>query len=97
MRVLFTAQDSQTIRDAFGRAKPNTEYSRLYAAAVARRAARVEAGNVDDRHGAAARLHRKASRRPLRAREGREPAAGILADLVGAAGAAPGMKEHEPS
>jgi DNA topoisomerase-3 len=37
MRVLFTAQDSQTIRDAFGRAKPNTEYARLYAAAVARR------------------------------------------------------------
>ena len=27
MRVLFTAQDSQTIRDAFGRAKPNTEYA----------------------------------------------------------------------
>ena len=39
MRVLFTAQDSQTIRDAFGRAKPNSEYSRLYAAAVARRQA----------------------------------------------------------
>src|SRR5882757_5915349 len=39
MRVLFTAQDSQTIRDAFGRAKPNTEYERLYAAAVARRQA----------------------------------------------------------
>lgn len=39
MRVLFTAQDSQTIRDAFDRAKPNTEYSRLYAAAVARRQA----------------------------------------------------------
>ena len=39
MRVLFTAQDSRTIRDAFGRAKPNTEYSRLYAAAVARRQA----------------------------------------------------------
>ena len=39
MRVLFTAQDPQTIRDAFGRAKPNTEYSRLYAAAVARRQA----------------------------------------------------------
>src|SRR6202022_1318108 len=37
MRVLFTAQDSQTIRDAFGRAKPNSEYARLYAAAVARR------------------------------------------------------------
>src|SRR2546429_787388 len=37
MRVLFTAQDSQTIRDAFGQAKPNTEYARLYAAAVARR------------------------------------------------------------
>ena len=39
MRVLFTAQDQQTIRDAFGRAKPNTEYARLYAAAVARRQA----------------------------------------------------------
>ncbi len=39
MRVLFTAQDSQTIRDAFGQAKPNAEYSRLYAAAVARRQA----------------------------------------------------------
>src|SRR6202790_1455428 len=39
MRVLFTAQDSQTIRDAFDRAKPNTEYARLYAAAVARRQA----------------------------------------------------------
>ena len=37
MRVLFTAQDSQTIRDAFARAKPNTEYARLYAAAVVRR------------------------------------------------------------
>jgi DNA topoisomerase-3 len=39
MRVLFTAQDQQTIRDAFGRAKPNIEYARLYAAAVARRQA----------------------------------------------------------
>ena len=39
MRVLFTAQDSQTIRDAFGNAKPNSEYARLYAAAVARRQA----------------------------------------------------------
>ena len=39
MRVLFTAQDSQTIRDAFVRAKPNAEYARLYAAAVARRQA----------------------------------------------------------
>src|SRR3954471_7902980 len=39
MRVLFTAQDPQTIRDAFGKAKPNSEYSRLYAAAVARRQA----------------------------------------------------------
>ena len=39
MRVLFTAQDAQTIRDAFGRAKPNKEYARLYAAAVARRQA----------------------------------------------------------
>jgi hypothetical protein len=33
MRVLFTAQDQQTIRDAFGQAKPNAEYARLYAAA----------------------------------------------------------------
>ncbi len=39
MRVLFTAQDPQTIRDAFGRAKPNAEYALLYAAAVARRQA----------------------------------------------------------
>src|SRR5580692_9866823 len=39
MRVLFTAQDSQAIRDAFGRAKPNAEYAPLYAAAVARRQA----------------------------------------------------------
>src|SRR6516164_3080269 len=39
MRVLFTAQDPQTIRDAFVRAKPNAEYARLYAAAVARRQA----------------------------------------------------------
>ena len=39
MRVMFTAQDQQTIRDAFGRAKPNAEYARLYAAAVARRQA----------------------------------------------------------
>src|SRR5271165_1646208 len=39
MRVLFTAQDSQTIRDAFARAKPNAEYASLYAAAVARQQA----------------------------------------------------------
>jgi len=39
MRVLFTAQDSQTIRNAFSQAKPNSEYARLYAAAVARRQA----------------------------------------------------------
>src|SRR3954451_13778494 len=39
MRVLFTAQDQQTIREAFGRARPNAEYSRLYAAAVGRRQA----------------------------------------------------------
>src|ERR1700674_2630899 len=39
MRVLFTAQDSQTIRTAFDRAKPNTEYAHLYSAAVARRQA----------------------------------------------------------
>ncbi len=39
LRVLFTAQDTQTIRDAFSQAKPNAEYARLYAAAVARRQA----------------------------------------------------------
>jgi hypothetical protein len=39
MRVMFTAQDPQTIRDAFARARPNAEYARLYAAAVARRQA----------------------------------------------------------
>ena len=39
MRVMFTAQDSQTIRDAFGLAKPNIDYASLYAAAVARRQA----------------------------------------------------------
>ena len=39
MRVMFTAQDPKTIRDAFGRARPNTEHARLYAAAVARRQA----------------------------------------------------------
>ena len=38
-RVLFTAQDSQTIRGAFDRAKPNSEYAKLYAAGVARRQA----------------------------------------------------------
>jgi DNA topoisomerase-3 len=39
LRVLFTAQDAQTIRQSFDRAKPNSEYARLYAAAVARRQA----------------------------------------------------------
>jgi DNA topoisomerase-3 len=39
MRVIFTAQDPQTIRDAFARARPNADYARLYAAAVARRQA----------------------------------------------------------
>ena len=34
MRVLFTAQDAQTIRHAFARAKPNFEYARLYNSAV---------------------------------------------------------------
>ncbi len=38
-RVMFTAQDPQTIRDAFTRARPNGDYARLYAAAVARRQA----------------------------------------------------------
>jgi hypothetical protein len=42
MRVLFTAQDSQTIRDAFGRAKPNSEYARPL-----RRRRRAPAGRPD--------------------------------------------------
>ena len=36
---MFTAQDPQTIRDAFAAAKPNAEYASLYAAAVARQQA----------------------------------------------------------
>ena len=39
MRVMFTAQDPQTIREAFAAAKPNSEYARLYGAAVARQQA----------------------------------------------------------
>ena len=39
MRVMFTAQDPKTIRDAFGRTRPNAEHAPLYAAAVARRQA----------------------------------------------------------
>jgi DNA topoisomerase-3 len=39
MRVMFTAQDPQTIRDAFARARPNTEYAALFGAAVARQQA----------------------------------------------------------
>lgn len=39
VRVLFTAQDPHTIREAFRRARPNHEYAGLYAAAVARRQA----------------------------------------------------------
>ena len=39
LRVLFTAQDAETIRAAFQRARPNREHARLYEAAVARRQA----------------------------------------------------------
>ena len=39
LRVLFTAQDAETIRAAFTRARPNGEHARLYEAAVARRQA----------------------------------------------------------
>lgn len=39
VRVIFTAQDTHTIREAFRNARPNREYARLYAAAVARRQA----------------------------------------------------------
>ena len=39
LRVLFTAQDAETIRAAFTRARPNGEHVRLYEAAVARRQA----------------------------------------------------------
>ena len=39
LRVLFTAQDAETIRAAFRSARPNREHARLYDAAVARRQA----------------------------------------------------------
>ena len=39
MRVMFTAQDPMTIREAFLHARPNGEHACLYAAAVARRQA----------------------------------------------------------
>ena len=39
LRVMFTAQDPQSIREAFARARPNEEHARLYDAAVARRQA----------------------------------------------------------
>ena len=39
LRVLFTAQDAETLRAAFRRARPNGEHARLYEAAVARRQA----------------------------------------------------------
>ena len=39
LRVMFTAQDPQSIREAFARARPNREHARLYEAAVARRQA----------------------------------------------------------
>ena len=39
MRVMFTAQDAETIRAAFRCARPNVEHARLYEAAVARRQA----------------------------------------------------------
>ncbi len=38
-RVLFTAQDPTTIREAFDAARPNGEYANLYASGVARREA----------------------------------------------------------
>ncbi len=38
-RVMFTAQDPQTIREAFARARPNSDHLALYQAAVARRQA----------------------------------------------------------
>ncbi len=38
-RVMFTAQDARTIRDAFAHARPNSEHAALYQAAVARRQA----------------------------------------------------------
>ena len=38
-RVMFTAQDARTIRDAFTQARPNSDHAALYQAAVARRQA----------------------------------------------------------
>ena len=73
MRVLFTAQDSQTIRDAFSRAKPNFEYARLYAAAVARR---LVGGALDAQ--ARARLAAARRPRPVRCRNAGFPASALL-------------------
>ena len=39
LRVMFTAQDARTIRDAFAHARPNGDHAALYQAAVARRQA----------------------------------------------------------
>ena len=39
LRVMFTAQDPKSIREAFARARPNREHAALYDAAVARRQA----------------------------------------------------------
>ena len=39
LRVMFTAQDPQSVHEAFARARPNREHARLYDAAVARRQA----------------------------------------------------------
>ena len=38
-RVMFTAQDARTIRDAFAQAGPNSDHAALYQAAIARRQA----------------------------------------------------------
>jgi DNA topoisomerase III len=50
MRVLFTAQDSQTIRDAFAGAKPNSEYASLYAARRRAPASRPDLQPVADQN-----------------------------------------------
>ena len=49
MRVMFTAQDPKTIRDAFGAAKPNAEDRNLHAAAVFAR--KPDPGRAEDRRG----------------------------------------------
>ena len=51
MRVMFTAQDPKTVRDAFAEAKPNADYQHLHAAAVAATTVRPDLQPFPHPHG----------------------------------------------